>query len=248
MFNDKVDSVLPILLFGLLKHEQKMSVLHLSVQKFSKFKEPIKSKDELIAQIGFRSFTCNPIFSEHNPKTDKHRFERFLPDQGFSVASIYAPITFLPSPVLLFRKKSATELELVALGSNLGVNPDRIVLKRIILTGHPFKVQKTRAVVRYMFYNAQDVNWFKPVELWTHSGLHGVIREPVGTHGYMKCRFDRPLKGFDRVCMSLYKRAYPKWTTKLRSILIAPRAKSIVIPGGAAAASPFNEEENMEEN
>jgi len=35
------------------------------------------------------------------------------------------------------------------------MNPDttRIVAKRVILTGHPFKVHKKTATIRYMFFN-----------------------------------------------------------------------------------------------
>lgn len=42
---------------------------------------------------------------------------------------------------------------LVAMGSFLNPDTTRIIAKRIILTGHPFKVHKKTATVRYMFFN-----------------------------------------------------------------------------------------------
>ena len=56
-------------------------------------------------------------------------------------------------------------------------------VKRIILTGFPVGVNKRAAVVRRMFYNAEDIKWFKPVELWTKYGLVGHIKEARGTKG-----------------------------------------------------------------
>ena len=47
--------------------------------------------------------------------------------------------------------------ELLAYGSMLGADADRIVLKRIVLTGYPTRVHKRHATVKYMFYNPEDV-------------------------------------------------------------------------------------------
>lgn len=66
--------------------------------------------------------------------------------------STYAPITFPPAAVMVF-KESASGHDLVASGSLLSVDPDRLVIKRIVLSGHPFKINKKAAVIRYMFYN-----------------------------------------------------------------------------------------------
>jgi len=96
-------------------------------------------------------------------------------------------------------------------GSSLGVDPDRVVLKKIVLSGFPLRVRKRHAVIRYMFFTPEDVRWFKPVDIWTKRGRKGCVREPVGTHGSFKASFDGQVHSNDVVCMSLYKRAFPKY-------------------------------------
>lgn len=43
--------------------------------------------------------------------------------------------------------------QLVAYGSFLNTDTTRVVSKRIVLSGHPFKVHKKIATIRYMFFN-----------------------------------------------------------------------------------------------
>lgn len=170
-----------------------------------------------------------------------------------SVATVYAPIAYPPLPLLAFKLPepgSATPARLAATGSLRSCDPDRIVLKKIVLSGYPVKVRdgwgwvggrqhcaphtcactpsaphlfptgaqadgcfplhvphhplphphprphnphtrlalplsppqqvhKSKAVVRFMFHNPEDIRWFRPVELWTKAGRRGRIREPV---------------------------------------------------------------------
>jgi pre-rRNA-processing protein TSR1 len=196
--------------FSLLTHENKLSVLHFSLQRTSNYEEPIKSKEDMIFQTGFRSFKAKPIYSESNLNCDKHKLERFLLPDRFSVASIYAPITFLPCPLLLFKELDNGETILVATGTLMSVDPDRIILKKVILTGIPIRVRKRMAVVKHMLYDPLDVRWFKPAELVTKCGLRGHIKETVGTHGLFKALFSGPVAQNDTVLLVLYKRIFPK--------------------------------------
>lgn len=212
----------PVIVSGLLQHESKMSVLHFSIKKHDTYSAPIKSKEEFVFHVGFRQFVARPIFSSDNINSDKHKMERFLHAGRFSVASIYGPISFPPLPLIVLKSaEGGAAPSVAAVGSLKSVDPDRIILKKIILTGYPQRVSKLKAAVRYMFHNPEDVRWFKPVEVWTKCGRRGRIKEPVGTHGVMKCILNGVLQQNDTVCMSLFKRAYPKWPNHRFPILDA---------------------------
>lgn len=124
---------------------------------------------------GFRRFKARPVYSSHtNAKC--HKFERFLALGSVSVMTAFAPIDYPPAPILLFNLSG----ELLATGSLLSVNPSRLVIKRVVLTGIPYKIHKRSAVIRHMFFNREDVEWFKPLQLSTKQGRIGHITEPLG--------------------------------------------------------------------
>ncbi|XP_077064435.1 pre-rRNA-processing protein TSR1 homolog [Siphateles boraxobius] len=201
----------PLVMVSLLPHEQKMSVMQMLVRQHPSNTEPIKSKEELVFQCGFRRFRASAIFSQHT-SADKHKLERFLRPDAPTVMSVYAPITFPTAGVLVLKQRDNGMQDLVATGTLLSCDPRRVVLKRIVLSGHPFKINRRSAVVRYMFFNRDDILWFKPVELRTKWGRRGHIKEALGTHGHMKCVFDSQMRSQDTVLMNLYKRVYPRWT------------------------------------
>lgn len=180
----------------------------------------------MILMVGFRRYIINPIYSTYTRggPNNVHKFERFLHADRTSMATIYAPIQFGPAPIMMFDYSTQPQWDissgrpltpLVATGSLLEPQPLRVIAKRIVLTGHPFKIHKRGAVIRFMFYSPADVDYFKPVQLHTKYGRVGHIKESLGTHGYMKCQFDQGIKQHDTVCMNLYKRVFPKWTTRL---------------------------------
>lgn len=207
----------PVIVSFLLQHESKLTVMHYGVTKDAGYTTPLKSKTPLWFHVGFRRERASPIFSTDS-LGDKHKFERFLHARRPSVASVYGPVTYGPAPVLGFKEEIRTvdgvpkmSVSLALSGTVRKADPDRVVLKRVILTGVPFKTHKSKAVVRFMFYNPDDIRWFKPLELWTKYGMRGKIKDAIGTHGHMKCLFNGVIQQRDTICATMYKRVYPKF-------------------------------------
>lgn len=219
----------PTSLFSLLRHEHKHSVINLSMTAWgthSTNTTPVRSKDQLLAQIGHRRILINPIFSAPgNTPNDVHKFMRFLHPGTTAVASFTGPVTWGAIPALVFRHRDpsvpitnatpATDLELIGTATTLPSSTTRVIAKRIILTGHPYKIHKKLVTIRYMFFNREDVNWFKALPLWTKRGRQGFIKEPLGTHGYFKATFDGKINPMDGVGVSLYRRVWPRAAVSL---------------------------------
>ncbi|KAL4968496.1 small subunit rRNA maturation protein TSR1 [Aspergillus stella-maris] len=240
----------PLSLFSLLRHEHKHTVVNVNMHLNAAVEAPLKSKEELIIQYGPRRLIVNPVFSSaDNTPNNVHKYDRFLHPGRSAIATWIGPLTWGSVPVLVFkaRKQSTSDdpevmddaadapelvssttpsfststVELIGNGTVISPDPSRVVAKRAIITGHPYKIHKRVVTVRYMFFNSEDVNWFKALQLWTRRGRSGFIKESLGTHGYFKCTFDAKLNPQDSVGISLYKRVFPRRARALEDVVAA---------------------------
>lgn len=228
----------PVSLFSLLRHEHKQTVVNISMYLHSDVEAPLKSKEELLIQCGPRRLVVNPIFSAGGVTPNNvHKFDRFLHPGRSAIASWIGPMTWGSVPALVFKNKqvqdpevmdSADEnsenkptidqLQLIGTGTVVAPDQSRVVAKRAIITGHPFKIHKKLVTIRYMFFNAEDVHWFKALQLWTKRGRSGFIKESLGTHGYFKATFDGKINPQDAIGISLYKRVFPRKARALEEV------------------------------
>ncbi len=124
---------------------------------------------------------------------------------------------------------SSLPLTLIGTGTALPPSTSRVIAKRIILTGHPYHIHKKIVTIRYMFFNREDVEWFKAMPLWTRRGRSGYIKEALGTHGYFKATFDGRINPQDSIGVSLYKRVWPRNSSPLIGHLLDP-SQTIAAP------------------
>ncbi|GFE55683.1 pre-rRNA-processing factor TSR1 homolog [Babesia ovis] len=201
----------PLIVSLVFPFERKVSVLSMNIIRSFEGPETIASKREVLLYCGFRRFPARPTYSQEIA-AERGRFGMFcrsLHKGHTATASIYGMALLPNTPVVAL---DAVDPTVMLYGGTVdGADPTRIILKRIVLTGYPFRVHKRMAVVRYMFFQPKDIKYFKPAQLHTKRGLQGIIREPLGTHGYMKCMFNDTIRQDDIVCLALYKRVYPKW-------------------------------------
>ncbi|KAH6618576.1 hypothetical protein C7974DRAFT_341325 [Boeremia exigua] len=207
----------PVAMFSLLRHEHKRTACNYSILLSSDYGNTIKSKTEMIVQCGARRMVINPLFSAAgNTPNNVHKFDRFLHPGQNAIASFMGPLTWGNVPLLYFQRStspdavSSSGLQLIGTGTSLPPSMNRIIAKRVILTGHPYKINKRVVTVRYMFFNDGDVRWFKSLPLWTRRGRSGFVKESLGTHGYFKATFDGKINPMDAVAVSLYKRVWPR--------------------------------------
>ncbi|KAH6603909.1 hypothetical protein Trco_007355 [Trichoderma cornu-damae] len=214
----------PVRLVSLLRHENKKTAVNYLINLSSDHASSTKSKEELIVQCGARRMVVKPLFSQAGTTpNDVHKYCRYLHPGQSAIATFMGPITWGAVPVLFFKRTapaagaaaedacvSSAGLSLVATGTALPPSTSRVVAKRVILTGHPYHIHKKIVTIRYMFFNREDVEWFKAMPLWTKRGRSGFIKEPLGTHGYFKATFDGRINPQDSVGISLYKRVWPR--------------------------------------
>ena len=229
----------PLALFSLLRHEHKQTVVNVSMTLNSSVEKPLKAKEQLVVQCGARRLVVNPIFSSaDNTPNNVHKYDRFLHPGRSAIASWIGPMTWGSVPILIFKSRQAEredddeemeteakeepitmdQLELIGTGTVVAPDQKRVVAKRAILTGHPYKIHKKVVTIRYMFFNAEDIQWFKALQLWTRRGRSGYFKESLGTHGYFKATFDAKINPQDSVGVSLYKRVFPRKARALEAI------------------------------
>ncbi|KAJ6782583.1 hypothetical protein PWT90_05699 [Aphanocladium album] len=222
----------PVTLFSLFRHENKKTAVNYLFNLSTDYGKSVKSKEEIIVQCGPRRMVINPLFSQAGTTpNDVHKYSRFLHPGGSAIATFMGPVTWGAVPVLFFKRTTPGEilnegdgpspgLALIGTGTALPPSTNRVVAKRIILTGHPYHINKKVVTIRYMFFNREDVEWFKAMPLWTRRGRSGYVKEPLGTHGYFKATFDGRINPQDSIGISLYKRVWPRNATAVRHPLL----------------------------
>lgn len=202
----------PLIVSSLYQHERKLNVCHVKAKFQNEFVGSLESKRHYSMHFGFRVASPSVLFSNIYVNSELLKYAKKVSSGGqWQLLSFYGQTYFPPQNALLLANDENGVVRLAMVGSSLFPDPFKVVLKRVVLTGYPFKAKGKRAVVRCMFYSPEDVKYFQNNEVYTKRGLKGRVQESLGTHGLMKCVFNDVIRQSETVCMNLFKRVFPKW-------------------------------------
>lgn len=181
----------PLIASFLLKHERKMTMLHARVKRNPYYPlndTEVESNQKYLITMGFRKFYIKPIFSRCINGTDKTKFTKKIKEdyESHFYCSFYYYNYFPPAPFSIYKinhlNTEQYEPSPVMYGELIKCDPLHIILERIILCGYPYKINRRRCTVRYMFFDPKDIKFFKPIEVRTKMGLRVIFIVILGSY------------------------------------------------------------------
>jgi ribosome biogenesis protein BMS1 len=192
------DPRFPLLVGGLLPAEERMGVLRARVKRHRWHARTLKSNDPLVLSLGWRRFQTLPLFAldDHSVRM---RLLKYTPEHMHCFASFYAPVALPNTGFCAFRAlgAGAPGFRVAATGVVLDVDRGADIVKKLKLTGTPYKVFKNTAFVRDMFTSALEVAKFEGAHIRTVSGIRGQIKKALPKpDGALRATFE------DKILMS----------------------------------------------
>ncbi|KAL1434579.1 hypothetical protein MTO96_011667 [Rhipicephalus appendiculatus] len=151
----------PMILGGLSVGEGRTGYCQVRMKKHRWYKRILKSSDPLILSLGWRRFQTMPVFS-----TQDHNGPITPQGTGFvAVQQVH---------------EQTASFRIAATGVILDLDRSTQIVKKLKLTGNPFKIYKKTAFIKNMFTSALEVTKFEGAALRTVSGIRGQIKKALG--------------------------------------------------------------------
>ncbi|KAI9362078.1 hypothetical protein DFJ73DRAFT_12216 [Zopfochytrium polystomum] len=206
-----LDPFFPIILGGLTTAEETVGFSQARIKKHRWHQKILKTNDPLILSVGWRRFQTIPLYSLNDGARNK--MLKYTPEHMHCLATFYGPVVSPNTGFCAFRSLAdgTTAFRISATGVILDVNQSSEVVKKLKLTGVPFKIFKNTAYIKNMFTSALEVAKFEGVRLRTVSGIRGQIKKPDPKHdGTFRATFEDKILMSDIVFLRAWYPVKPK--------------------------------------
>ncbi|KAJ3209474.1 Glycoside hydrolase 2 (Mannanase, beta-galactosidase), partial [Dinochytrium kinnereticum] len=169
----------PIIVGGLLQTEETFGFIQTRIKKHRWHKKILKTNDPLIFSLGWRRFQSIPLYSLNDGT--RNRMLKYTPEHMHCLASFYGPVTPPNTGFCAFNTitDSTRNFRVSATGVVLDIDQSTETVKKLKLTGVPYKIFKNTAFIKDMFTTPLEVAKFEGASIRTVSGVRGQVKKPV---------------------------------------------------------------------
>ncbi|XP_032236886.2 ribosome biogenesis protein BMS1 homolog isoform X2 [Nematostella vectensis] len=228
-FVTNFDPRFPVILGGLLANEDTLGYSQVRIKKHRWFKRILKTRDPLVVSVGWRRYQTIALYSmqDHN---GRHRLLKYTPEHLHCISTMYGPIAPPGTGLLAVQCVSGNtpDFRIAATGTVLQLDKSVEIVKKLKLTGTPYKIYKNTAFIKGMFNSALEVAKFEGATIRSVSGIRGQIKRALKSpEGGFRATFEDKLLISDIVFVrTWYPVTVPKYYNPVTTLLLPTEQKT----------------------